>query len=94
MLGTPLERENQKMRRIVRGLAFVGLVAGVGFAVYTLTRLAKEGSAEQFDGVDPAPAPSVPSKKERDDEPQDPKKRSLPQPDTNQWPIVEPRSKS
>jgi hypothetical protein len=76
------------MRRIVRGLAIVGLVAGVGFAVYTITRLAREGSAEQFD--DFAPTPPAPTKKEQDDPKPSDKPAGPAHPDSEQWPLKAP----
>lgn len=80
------------MRRIVRGLAIVGLVAGVGFAVYTLTRLAREGSAERLDDFDPVP-PAPSDKPAKDGEPAE--KSSRPgkmEPQGNQWEAIpEPR---
>ncbi|WP_163508298.1 hypothetical protein [Fodinicola acaciae] len=78
------------MRRIVRGLAVVGLVAGIGFAVYALTRMAREGSADQFDDFTPAPA-SPDDKPREDEEPAEEKARpGKVEPQSNQWDIRPP----
>ena len=75
------------MRRLGRGLALIGLMAGVGYAVYTLTRLAKDTSADRFGDFTPTPSKPVPGpapkpEKEPEEEKTDP---GTTKPQGNQW---------
>ncbi|GAA1656002.1 hypothetical protein [Fodinicola feengrottensis] len=78
------------MRRLVRGLALVSMVAGVGYAVFTLTRLAKDISSDQFDDYTPPAKTPTPTPKQ-DEEPESGEKPAAPgkiKPQSNQWQAV------
>lgn len=87
------------MRRFFRGLAIVGLVTGVGYAVFTLTRLTQSASADQFDDYTPTPAPAKPAPHQNDEKPDesDPDEKQSPgeiKPQSNQWGINPPAQRT
>jgi hypothetical protein len=76
----------------------IGLVAGVGYAVFTLTRLAKDASPDQFDDYTPTPATPGPARHE-DEKPdeQAPDEKKSPgtvKPQSNQWGINPPTQRT
>ncbi len=81
------------MRRLVRGLTLVGLTAGVCYAVFTFTRLAKDTSSDQSNDYTPTPATRKPTPDESDQPEQpkpsdEPERPPVPRPSSNEWPLA------